>query len=120
MKSGYGQISVGLRPQYVHRISYELASGPVESGLQVLHRCDNRCCVNPEHLFVGTLQDNMDDMTSKLRQAHGPKCFHAKLKTEDVHAIRASTELQADLAERYGVTQGQISVIKAEKVWRYV
>lgn len=119
MKSGYGQIN-DRGAKYVHRVSYENAKGPVPPGLQVLHHCDNRKCVNPDHLFVGTLKDNMEDMVSKRRQAHGPRCFHARLTVEQVHAIRASDEKQQVIADQYGVTNSLVSLIKARKIWRYV
>ncbi|MGN8022265.1 HNH endonuclease signature motif containing protein [Phyllobacterium sp. 22229] len=119
-KSGYGQIHNRGKACYVHRVSYEIANGPIPQGLQVLHHCDNRICVNPDHLFVGTLQENMDDMVSKLRQAHGPYCFHAKLTVKEVHEIRASRQRQRVLAERFGVSCSSISMIRAHKIWRYV
>lgn len=62
----------------------------------------------------------MDDMTSKLRQAHGPKCFHAKLTVEQVHDIRSSREKHTVLAERHGITQSNVSMIRAKKSWLYV
>ncbi len=65
---GYGQIAVnGKRRRRVHRVAYELNYGPVPPGLCVLHRCDNRTCVRPDHLFLGTNQDNSDDMIAKGR-----------------------------------------------------
>lgn len=67
---GYGQIQLGRRGEGVakaHRVSYELHCGPIPDELMVLHRCDNRRCVNPEHLFLGTAQDNTDDMIQKKR-----------------------------------------------------
>ena len=119
-KSGYGQISIDKRAHYVHRVAYEFANGPIPKGMQVCHRCDNRKCVNPEHLFLGTLQDNMEDMVSKLRQAHGPHCFHAKLTVEQVHEIRNSAEKQKPTSEKYGITQSVVSMIRSGKIWRHV
>ena len=64
---GYGSIYYDGRTQAAHRVIYEFVVGPIPKGLCVLHRCDNPPCVNPEHLFLGTKQDNTDDMMRKGR-----------------------------------------------------
>jgi hypothetical protein len=64
---GYGRINVGRRSILAHRVSYEMANGPIADGLVVCHRCDNPSCVRPDHLFLGTLGDNNADMFAKGR-----------------------------------------------------
>ena len=73
-KEGYGQIVIrpkrpGQRRKVksTHRVSYELLKGPIPAGMLVLHSCDMPCCINPDHLFLGTTQDNTDDMMAKGR-----------------------------------------------------
>ena len=65
--SGYGSFNVNGKIESSHRISYKLFKGVIPMGICVLHRCDNRLCVNPDHLFLGTQGDNMKDMFNKGR-----------------------------------------------------
>jgi len=67
-KTGYGQFAIDKNtPEYAHRISYRVFNGPTPEGLYVCHKCDNPICFNPNHLFLGTPQDNTDDMIAKGR-----------------------------------------------------
>ena len=62
---GYGQLMVNGRPKGAHRLSYEWAFGKIPRGLMVCHRCDNKRCVRPSHLFLGTAKDNLHDALAK-------------------------------------------------------
>jgi hypothetical protein len=66
---GYGRISFNGKNFLAPRIAWEFTNGPIPDGLDVLHRCDNPPCVRPDHLFLGTLKDNYDDMVQKGRKA---------------------------------------------------
>lgn len=120
---GYGQVM--LRPAgmfLAHRIMYYLATGKQPGLLCVCHTCDNPGCVNPAHLFLGTVADNMADKDAKgrLGPLGGVDNGHAKLTEEQVLAIRASGETRHVLAARYGVTQVNISRIKTRKIWKHI
>ena len=116
--NGYGQFHRDGKTVYAHRVAYELAYGPTD--LYVLHRCDNRKCVNPEHLFAGTFDENMADMVTKQRQAHGDRNGRRKLSAEQVKEIRAASGLQREIAAQYGVTPALVSLIRSRSIWRYV
>lgn len=92
---GYGAISVGGKNRIAPRVAWHLANGPLADGENVLHRCDNRLCCNPAHLFLGSLSDNNWDMAKKGR--HG----RSKLSHDDVQRVRAALaecELERDKA----------------------
>lgn len=92
----------------VHRLSWEMANGPIPDGLHVLHKCDNRKCVRPDHLFIGTHQDNLADAGRKGR-------MRMKLSIADIRRVRARYAsgqwLQRELAVEFGVKRGTISRI---------
>lgn len=93
--AGYGRMTRG---QYAHRVSYEIHRGAVPRGLHVLHRCDNRICVNPDHLFVGTRSDNMRDMMAKGRgRPHGRKDYTLRPRV----AVKVSREAADYHLEEY-------------------
>lgn len=120
MPNGYGQIHSKGQTAYAHRVAWELANGPISDGMFVLHDCDNRRCVNPAHMRLGTYQDNIDDMTGKLRHAHGVRNGHAKLTVDEVRLIRVATGTHGAIATRFGVTQSLVSMIRARRIWKHV
>lgn len=86
---GYGVIRFEARQQYAHRVSWQLHFGKIPFSMCVLHKCDIPSCVNPEHLFLGTIADNNADMKQKGRWAHGEKFGRAVLNLQQVNEIRS-------------------------------
>src|SRR6185503_1885498 len=116
--TGYGMYRSGG----AHRFSYEMANGPIPDGLWVLHKCDNRKCVNPDHLFLGTVQDNVDDMHAKGRahKATGEASSNARLTTAQVIAIRGDNRIHAEIAKDYDISLSTVSAIKTKRNWVHV
>ncbi len=118
---GYGAFSGENREQIrAHRFSYVLHYGEIQEGLCVLHKCDNRLCVNPDHLFIGTLADNNHDAKRKGRNARGESHGGSKLTELDVLAIRYDSRLLRIVAKEYGIKEGQVSRIKNGSRWGYL
>lgn len=125
--SGYGLIGVGGSGNIrkAHRVSYELQVGPIPEGLQVLHKCDVRCCINPAHLFLGTLQDNMDDRNAKGRHVslRGSKHAAAKVHEWDVRMMcemRNAGRMVKQIAADFSLSTSVVSSIVSGKTWKHV
>lgn len=97
-RNGYGQAYDRFEKKQVlaHRLIWQECFGPIPVGMFVLHRCDNRSCVNPEHLFLGSHQDNMTDMLKKGRSnsPRGEEKWCAKLTQADVEGMRKQEVLE--------------------------
>jgi DNA-binding XRE family transcriptional regulator len=120
---GYGQIWDGFTNWLAHRFSYHIHHGPIPDGLFVCHHCDNKRCVNPDHLFLGTTDENMADAVRKGRMESGEDRYNSKLTEPEVLEIVArhdAGESQSALAEDYGVSRGTINSIVAGYSWRCV
>ena len=117
---GYGQIKVARKTRGAHRISYEITKGPIPDGMCVCHHCDNASCMNPNHLFLGTQQDNMSDKVQKGRAATGEHNGRAKLTDYEVRQIRASDKTQRVLGLDFGVDQALIGRIKRRQIWTHI
>ena len=104
--NGYGQFTVDRKKIQTHRLAWEFTYGKIPEGLCVLHKCDNKACVNPAHLFIGTHNDNMQDMIKKNRQSHntGQLNGNNKLTQNQVLEIRLSSDTIRNLSKRFDAT----------------
>lgn len=117
---GFGWFRFGdFVTRSAHRASWIIHRGS-PGDLHVLHSCDNRRCVNPKHLFLGTNADNMADMRAKGRSAKGPKQAKARLTDDKVRAIKASSDRTCDLARRYRVSYGTVAAIRHGRSWGHI
>lgn len=128
--SGYGAFRLNGRMETAHRVAWLLAHGAIPSGTGyhgtcVLHRCDNRLCVRPSHLFLGTNAENAADKAAKGRAYVAPGSLNAraKLTESDVVRIRERRRngaLLRTLAADFGVSMAKISQIALGRCWRHV
>ena len=121
--NGYGRINIKGTIKRVHRVVYREWYGDFPTEMYVLHKCDNRACCNPDHLFLGTHLDNMADMNKKGRRAdtHGSNSPRALLTEDDIHVIRkllSDNFTGVEIAELYFVSPSTISSIKHRKNWK--
>lgn len=125
--AGYGTIRMpGRHGKTVtaHRLAYVFEHGPVPDGLCVCHHCDNRLCVNPSHLFVGTNADNVRDRDGKgrckSRGLPGERCGRSKLKETEVLSIISDPRNCTRIAKDYRVARTTISRIKSGRAWGHL
>jgi hypothetical protein len=124
----YGQVQYQQRLWLTHRLSFTLHSGPIPEGMQVCHRCDNPPCVNPNHLFLGTRRDNMQDSVSKGRNfvPRGNSNKKSKLTEDDIRYIRENhvpmtrNKGPKPLAMKFGVSVGTIVCIVRRQAWKHI
>lgn len=130
--SGYGRVCFRGKSWLAHRASYTISCGEIPKGLFVCHKCDIKCCVNPDHLFVGTHADNMHDRNRKGRfgdrsgESHGL----AKLNNKKVLEIRKRFEgkprcnlgplSNASVGREYGVSETTIRLIRQRLIWDHI
>lgn len=127
-KDGYGRLRYEGVKVLAHRLAYILSNKvEIPEGMCVLHSCDNRICVNPKHLFLGTHSDNMKDMKQKGRRKGfllGEMSPKAKFTDTEVLRIRAEYAAgikdQMVLSVEYGVSQPCISAIVLRKTWKHL
>lgn len=124
-RHGYGYFASGRKMARAHRISWVMTHGEIADGIHVLHRCDNPSCVRPDHLFLGTNDDNVRDKCLKGRHrcGVGENQGNSKLNTAAVLKIRerlAAGASRKDIASEFGIGQTTVSSIKHRKSWAHI
>lgn len=125
---GYGVFKPSRQESIkAHRMAYELRYGPFDASLVVMHRCDNRICVNPSHLRLGTVGDNNRDRANKGRGrenrqwgADNPRAKLTEPQLDEIRALVASGVTQMAVAERFGIKQPHVSRIVRGRAWRHL
>lgn len=123
LKQGYGYITVAKQRWLAHRLAWHVLKGPIAKGLFVCHACDNPRCVNPEHLFLGTPKDNVQDMITKGRNLNAFCKGHKlsarkrtrKLTDEQVQQIKDWPHEHRYIANKLGVSTAYVWMVKNGK-----
>jgi hypothetical protein len=119
-KDGYGAFRANGKQNRAHRFSYQLYRGEIPDGALVRHKCHVPSCVNPDHLLLGTVADNVGDKVRAERQPRGETHKSSKLTAEQVLAIRADHRSSSEIAKDYPVSGSQVLRIKSHEVWSHV
>jgi hypothetical protein len=119
-KVGYGKFQRNGTQRLAHRVSWGLFRGEIPEGMWILHRCDNPSCVNPDHLFLGTVQDNHDDMRAKGRGIFGTRHKLNKLTEDQVREIFNGTSSLPKTAALYGVHMALVWRIRKGIIWKHI
>lgn len=119
---GYGACAKRYGDTRAHRAAWKYINGPIPEGKVLCHKCDNKLCVNPFHLFVGTQKDNMADNKAKGKSSYGERSWNAKLTDALVLEIRGlkGTATQLEIAGRYGMSQASIGHIMSGRTWKHL
>ena len=123
-RGGYGQMKFNRKQRVVHRVSFELAYGFLPADMFVCHHCDNKRCIRPDHLFLGTPRDNVMDSVAKGRRCVGERHRTAKLRNHEVIEIRRRYHEDRTpcclLALEYPVNAQTISKIVHGQLWKHL
>lgn len=119
-KNKYPKINRNGKVLSIARFMFEKKFGVTPKELFVCHKCDNPSCINPEHLFLGTIQENKQDEVNKGRQAKGETDGNHKLTEEQVLEIRNSNKIQKNIAKRFGINRNTVYKITNRKLWKHI
>lgn len=121
VKKGYGvwsHPSNSYQSMLAHRFVWTITYGEIPEGVLVLHKCDNPPCVNPSHLFLGSYVDNVQDCIRKGRFSYSKKITEAQVR--EIRELRRAGALLREIAAKFQVTRGNISMVLSGKIWGHV
>lgn len=123
-KYGYGCLTVRSLPTTLwrtHRLSYQIYNGVFDYSLNVLHKCDNPACVNPDHLWLGTHKQNMDDREKKQRNKGGDRWVDklTPIKIKEIRSLPEDTDRKL-IAKTYNITLATVCDVINKKTWRWI
>ena len=121
--TGYGKFGLRGKTVQSHRVAYSLVKGLIPIGEVVRHTCDNRKCVNPDHLITGTAKDNVQDAIDRGRFPRGSSSGNSKLTEMDVLEIRSQVRNgtpDSEIADAYGISVNNLWFIKTGATWKHV
>lgn len=130
--NGYGEFAYSRRNDRAHRFAWKITNGEIPGGLCVLHKCDVRLCVNPNHLFLGTREDNITDKVSKNRQARGEilasgrrgelsgKAKLTMAQVIEIRGLRTAGVLLRDIARQFNIGISTVRGIANRTRWQSV
>lgn len=132
---GYGTLCCEGRVQRAHRVAWQIANGPIPAGMQVLHHCDTRNCVKPEHLFLGTNYDNVQDKVAKGRHPRGlqasltsnprrgedhPKALLTEARVLEMRSLYTGGMRVKAIADRFGMRCHVANMVIHGRRWAHV
>lgn len=114
---GYGQIKINGERWKAHIMSFNIFRGGLSGGKMILHTCDIRCCINPDHLYEGDVRDNSRDMVNRGRSLAGEKHHRAKLQNHHIPLIRSAKGKYSEIGKLFGISRTVVGKIKTRKAW---
>jgi hypothetical protein len=121
--TGYGCITINSKPCLAHRVSYEQSYGEIPNKLMILHKCNNKLCINPEHLYAGTHNDNMKDMANAdtLKGERNANSILTEKQVKEIKELISERKMfYKDIADRYGVRRQTIKDIALGRTWSWL
>lgn len=120
--SGYGRLVKEKKSWPAHVYSYTAFVGPIPKGLQINHKCHNRCCVNPEHLYAGTQKQNVKDMddSGRRNQAKGSRGGNSKITEQVAQEIYRHDGIARLAAAKFGISISLVYAIKKKQIWQHI